>query len=85
MNDLFEPTVIPADAKDASGKMMRTCGMCFKPKCLELEFYRDGKDKDGSHKYRRDCKECYRIARLKSRRVKAMPAAPPPKKRGRNK
>lgn len=59
---MFEPTDIPRDADDE-----RTCGNCLERKHVS-EFYKDGKDADGNIKYRRDCKECYRVSRLMSRR-----------------
>ena len=48
---------------------VRMCGTCGETKPLS-EFYRDGKDKEGNVKYRRDCKDCYRITRLRARRMK---------------
>jgi hypothetical protein len=48
---------------------VRTCGTCGETKPLS-EFYKDGKDKEGNVKYRRDCKECYRITRLRARQMK---------------
>jgi hypothetical protein len=68
---MFEPTLIP---KDNDGE--RTCGCCFKPKPID-QFYKDGTDSEGNPKFRRDCKECYRITRLSSRRAKSAPAAKP--------
>jgi hypothetical protein len=47
----------------------RICGACGESKCVD-NFYRDGKSKDGTIKYRRDCKDCYRKQRLKERRHK---------------
>lgn len=69
----FEENPLP---KDVDGT--RVCGCCGEAKPVE-EFYRDGKDKDGNPKYRRDCKMCYRVTRLSSRRTKRMPAKPQPK------
>jgi hypothetical protein len=74
MEPLFEHNMIP---KDEDGH--RTCGTCLERKSVE-HFYKDGKDADGNNKYRRDCKQCYRITRLRSRQAKR---APLPKKRGR--
>ena len=55
---------------DARGdEMVRMCGTCGETKPLS-EFYKDGKDKEGNVKYRRDCKDCYRITRLRARRMK---------------
>jgi len=48
---------------------VRLCGTCGETKPLS-EFYKDGKDKEGNVKYRRDCKECYRITRLRARQMK---------------
>ncbi|MNU34874.1 hypothetical protein D3C71_234600 [compost metagenome] len=50
----------------------RTCGTCLE-RLPVTKFYRDGKDADGSEKYRRDCKECYRKNRLMARRAKRQP------------
>lgn len=47
----------------------RTCGNCMTRKPVE-EFYKDGTDKEGKPRYRRDCKECYRVTRLTSRHAK---------------
>lgn len=47
----------------------RTCGLCDKAKPYS-EFYSDGTDNYGKKRYRRDCKECYRVTRLKARRMK---------------
>lgn len=41
----------------------RVCGTCGELKPV-TDFYRDGKDKDGNPRYRRDCKECYKITRM---------------------
>lgn len=41
----------------------RKCGTCGNIKGLE-HFYKDGKDKDGNIKYRRDCKDCYNYTRI---------------------
>jgi hypothetical protein len=71
----FEPAEIP---KDAEG--MRTCGCCLESKPV-TEFYKDGTDNEGKPRYRRDCKVCYRVTRLSSRRVKRKPATPPAKGR----
>lgn len=48
----------------------RTCGACGKLKPVE-EFYKDGKDKDGKQRYRRDCKDCYKTARMHEAAIKA--------------
>ena len=44
----------------------RVCGTCGKLKPVE-EFYKDGKDSKGKPRYRRDCKDCYKITRMKSK------------------
>lgn len=54
----------------------RECGTCGKVKDVS-QFYKDGKDYEGKVRYRRDCKECYRVTRLSNRRVKARATAPP--------
>lgn len=41
----------------------RVCGTCGKLKPVE-DFYKDGKDKNGNVKYRRDCRECYKKTRV---------------------
>lgn len=75
---MFEPTLIP---KDEDG--YRTCGSCLERKSVEA-FYKDGKDNEGNPRYRRDCKDCYRVTRLSSRRAKRTPK-PAPTKGGRKK
>lgn len=40
----------------------RVCSACGELKPVE-EFYRDGKDRHGNVKYRRDCKDCYKTQR----------------------
>lgn len=45
----------------------RVCGTCGELKPVE-EFYKDGKDKNGKIKYRRDCKDCYKKARIMCKR-----------------
>lgn len=77
---MFEPAEIPSDSKDESGKAWRTCGCCMQSKELATEFYKDGHDSEGNPKYRRDCKECYRVTRLRSRRAKRPPVVPPSKR-----
>lgn len=47
---------------------MRCCGTCGKIKPF-ADFYKDGKDKDGNVKYRRDCKDCYKSARIQAERM----------------
>lgn len=41
----------------------RVCGTCGKLKPVD-EFYRDGKDSHGKIRYRRDCKDCYKMTRV---------------------
>lgn len=41
----------------------RVCGTCGQLKPVEC-FYKDGKDRNGKMRYRRDCKECYKITRI---------------------
>lgn len=48
---------------------LRTCSSCNTQKPF-AEFYSDGTDRHGVKRCRRDCKECYRITRLRSRRQK---------------
>lgn len=47
----------------------RTCGNCGKQKPIEA-FYKDGKYRDGTTRYRRDCKECYKATRIMDARTK---------------
>lgn len=83
IDKLFVEVTVPADAPlIPGGPIYRTCGCCLTPKELEVEFYKDGKDSEGNNRYRRDCKECYRVTRLRARQAKRAPA-PAPKKRGR--
>jgi len=48
----------------------RVCGTCGEKKPVEC-FYRDGKDHTGKIRYRRDCKDCYKQARLYETRRKS--------------
>lgn len=41
----------------------RICGTCGESLPVD-EFYKDGKDSDGNVKRRRDCKQCYKGARI---------------------
>lgn len=59
LSDLFPVDYIG----DRDTDTHRVCGTCGKLKPVE-EFYKDGKDKNGKTKYRRDCKECYKKARI---------------------
>ena len=42
----------------------RVCGTCGQLKPVE-EFYKDGHDRNGKPRYRRDCKECYKVTRIR--------------------
>lgn len=46
---------------------MKVCNVCGVPKPL-TEFPKNGKFKDGSTRYRADCKECYNIGRKISKK-----------------
>lgn len=48
----------------------RVCGTCGELKPVE-EFYKDGKDSNGNPRYRRDCKDCYKVARIREAERKA--------------
>lgn len=41
----------------------RVCGTCGQLKPVEC-FYKDGKDSKGKVRYRRDCRDCYKKARV---------------------
>lgn len=58
---MFDPPV------EQPGK--RICSTCEELKTVD-NFYKDGHNSAGEPKYRRDCKDCYRVTRLKSRRGK---------------
>lgn len=47
----------------------RMCGTCNRIKPVE-EFYKDGRDKDGKPRYRRDCKDCYKVTRMREAELK---------------
>lgn len=47
----------------------RVCGNCGELKPVEA-FYKDGKDSRGNVRYRRDCKECYKIQRINEAKMK---------------
>jgi hypothetical protein len=47
----------------------RVCGTCGELKPVE-DFYKDGKDNHGNIKYRRDCKECYKVTRIRESEMK---------------
>lgn len=46
----------------------RICGCCEQTKDV-TEFYKDGTDKDGNQRYRRDCKVCYNNSRIRARKA----------------
>lgn len=49
----------------------RVCSACGELKPVEA-FYKDGKDSHGKVRYRRDCRECYKVQRiLEAKRKKA--------------
>lgn len=41
----------------------RVCGTCGKLKPV-TDFYKDGKYSNGKTRYRRDCKDCYKMTRV---------------------
>ena len=47
----------------------RVCGCCGELKPV-TEFYKDGKDRKGNIRYRRDCKSCYKKTRIMEERMK---------------
>lgn len=47
----------------------RTCSVCGNVKPV-TEFYKDGKNANGDTRYRRDCKNCYNIARMREKKAK---------------
>ena len=47
----------------------RICGTCGQLKEFK-EFYKDGKDSQGNVRYRRDCKDCYKRARMLKDKLK---------------
>lgn len=47
----------------------RICGDCGELKPFS-EFYKDGKDSNGNIRYRRDCKQCYSVARMREKKAK---------------
>lgn len=60
----------------------RTCSICGCRRRFD-EFYKDGKNKDGTIRYRRDCKVCYKNARGNEKAIKnPVKVAPPRPKRG---
>jgi hypothetical protein len=47
----------------------RVCSTCDELLPLK-EFYKDGKDRQGNTKYRRDCKWCYKKTRMQEQKLK---------------
>jgi hypothetical protein len=54
---------------DKDTETHRVCGTCNELKPIE-DFYKDGKDNHGNIKYRRDCKECYKVTRIREAEMK---------------
>jgi hypothetical protein len=54
---------------DKDTETHRVCGTCGELKPVE-DFYKDGKDNHGNIKYRRDCKECYKVTRIRESKMK---------------
>ena len=63
--DLFAQSFIGDKDTDTH----RVCGTCGELKPVEC-FYKDGKDKHGNIKYRRDCRECYKKTRVMEAKTK---------------
>lgn len=63
--DLFKAEYIGDQDTDTH----RICGSCGELKPVEA-FYKDGKDRDGKIRYRRDCRECYKKTRMMEARLK---------------
>ena len=61
INDMF--------VSDKDTDTHRVCGTCNELKPVE-DFYKDGKDNHGNIKYRRDCKECYKVTRIRESEMK---------------
>lgn len=61
INDMF--------VSDKDTETHRVCGTCNELKPVE-DFYKDGKDSHGNIKYRRDCKECYKVTRIREAEMK---------------
>ncbi len=61
INDMF--------VSDKDTETHRVCGTCNELKLVE-DFYKDGKDNHGNIKYRRDCKECYKVTRIREAEMK---------------
>lgn len=54
---------------DKDTETERVCGTCGQLKPVE-DFYKDGKDKNGKIRYRRDCRDCYKRARMLEAKAK---------------
>ena len=54
---------------DRDTETHRVCGTCGELKPI-TEFYKDGVDKYGRQKYRRDCRICYKHTRIANARRK---------------
>lgn len=65
MREIFAPEFI----SDKDTDTHRVCGTCGNLKPVS-EFYKDGKDRAGNIRYRRDCKECYKRTRIVEERMK---------------
>ena len=63
--DLFKAEYIGDQDTDTH----RICGSCGELKPVDA-FYKDGKDRDGKIRYRRDCRECYKKTRMMEARLK---------------
>ena len=65
----FEASSIPEDTETE-----RYCPECEQMKPFD-EFYRDGKTPAGEVRYRRDCKDCYKVKRKEAKAAKRRAAA----------
>lgn len=52
----------------------RVCSECMQEKHVSM-FYSDGTNRDGSQRYRRDCKVCYKTKRTQAKEMKAKAGA----------
>ena len=59
ISELFEAKYIGDQDTDTH----RVCGTCGELKPVSA-FYKDGKDREGKPRYRRDCRECYKKTRI---------------------
>ena len=59
LKDVFETTYV----SDRDTDTHRVCGSCGELKPVTA-FYKDGKDRDGNIRYRRDCRDCYKKTRI---------------------